>query len=162
MMKTALLLLVLICSTYSNAGQSVEDKLFTDLNRSIAALGARIAACTEGSERNKPDNNTLEFAQKNLEELTPVLAHINNLAIERCSLNEKKELAYRMLITKNSTRRQSTLKLIQATEKMAFSLSLESQAKLDALSNETKTYLTNSHFFTKPFDVVALYESLSD
>lgn len=161
-MRIALTFFLIVFSINSNAGQSVEDKLFTDLNNSIDALGSRIAVCSKISTKNKPDEETLKFANKKLDELTPVLAHINYLAIERCSFNEKKELAYSMLIAKNNAKRQSTLELVEATEKMTFPFNTESQAKFDALSGEIKTFLTNSSFFSKPFDVLAFYETVAD
>ncbi|WP_199458714.1 hypothetical protein [Vibrio owensii] len=161
-MRIALTFFLIVFSIVSNAGQSVEDKLFTDLNNSIDALGSRIAVCSKISTKNKPDEETLKFAKKKLDELTPVLAHINYLAIERCSFSEKKELAYSMLIAKNNAKRQSTLELVEATEQMTFSFNTESQAKFDALSGEIKTFLTNSSFFSKPFDVLAFYETVAD
>ncbi|WP_425668725.1 hypothetical protein ACPSL3_09740 [Vibrio owensii] len=161
-MRIALTFFLIVFSIISNAGQSVEDKLFTDLNNSIDALGSRIAVCSKISTKNKPDEETLKFAKKKLDELTPVLAHINYLAIERCSFSEKKELAYSMLIAKNNAKRQSTLELVEATEKMIFPFNTESQAKFDALSGEIKTFLTNSSFFSKPFDVLAFYETVAD
>ncbi|MET2849021.1 hypothetical protein ABXV23_20015 [Vibrio owensii] len=161
-MRIALTFFLIVFSIISNAGQSVEDKLFTDLNNSIDALGSRIAVCSKISTKNKPDEETLKFAKKKLDELTPVLAHINYLAIERCSFSEKKELAYSMLIAKNNAKRQSTLELVEATEQMTFPFNTESQAKFDALSGEIKTFLTNSSFFSKPFDVLAFYETVAD
>ncbi|NDJ79952.1 hypothetical protein GXP65_02880 [Vibrio campbellii] len=161
-MRIALTFFLMVFSIISNADQSVEDKLFTDLNNSIDALGSRIAVCSKISTKNKPDEETLKFAKQRLKELTPVLAHINYLAIERCSFSEKKELAYSMLIAKNNAKRQSTLELVKATEKMTFPFNTESQAKFDALSGEIKTFLTNSSFFSKPFDVLAFYESVAD
>ncbi|KIP65480.1 hypothetical protein SN10_25485 [Vibrio harveyi] len=161
-MRIALTFFLMVFSIFSNAGQSVEDKLFADLNNSIDALGSRIAVCSKISTKNKPDEDTLKFAKQRLEELTPVLAHINYLAIERCSFSEKKELAYSILIAKNNAKRQSTLELIEATEKMTFPFNTESQAKFDALSGEIKTFLINSSFFSKPFDVLVFYELVAD
>ncbi len=161
-MRIVFTLFVMVFSTLSNAGQSVEDKLLTDLNSSIEALGSRIAVCNEISTENNPDQDTLKFAKQRLEELTPVLAHINYLAIERCSINEKKALAYSMLVAKNNAKRQSTLGLVEATEKMTFPFNTESQAKFDALDGDIKTFLKNSSFFSKPFDVLAFYESVAD
>ncbi|WP_045411416.1 hypothetical protein [Vibrio owensii] len=161
-MRIALTFVLIVFSNFSNASQSVEDKLFTDLNNSIDALGSRIAVCSKISTKNKPDEDTLKFAKQRLEELTPVLAHINYLAIERCSFSEKKELAYNMVIAKNNAKRQSTLELVEVTEKLTFSFNTESQAKFDALSGDTKTFLTKSSFFSKPFDVLAFYETVAD
>lgn len=161
-MRIVLTLFVMAFSTFSNAGQSVEDELFKNLNSSIIALGTRIAVCNEISTKNKADQDTLKFAKQRLEELTPVLAHINYLAIERCSFNEKKELAYSLLVAKNNAKRQSTLELVEATEKMTFQFNTESQAKFDALGGDIKAFVTNSSFFIKPFDVLAFYESVAD
>ena len=161
-MRIALTFFLMVFSIISNAGQSVEDKLFTDLNNAIDALGSRIAICSKNSTKNKPDEETLKFVKKKLDELTPVLAHINYLAIERCSFSEKKELAYSMVIAKNNAKRQSTLELVEATEKLTFSFNTESQAKFDALSGDTKTFLTKSSFFSKPFDVLVFYETVAD
>ncbi len=161
-MRIVFTLFVIVFSTLSNAGQSVEDKLLTDLNSSIEVLGSRITVCNEISTENIPDQDTLKFAKQRLEELTPVLAHISYLAIERCSIHEKKALAYSMLVAKNNAKRQSTLGLVEATEKMTFSFNTESQTKFDALDGDIKMFLKNSSFFSKPFDVLAFYESVAD
>lgn len=161
-MNVVLMFSLMLFSTFTYAIGNLEERLFNDLNSSIVALGERITFCKESSLGNKPDTDTLIFAKQRLNELTPVLAHLNYMAIENCSFNEKKELAYNLLIAKNNSKRHSTLELVKATEIMTFSFNTESQIKFDNLNSETKKFLINSEFFSKPFDVLGFYEIVVD
>ncbi|MGY0615882.1 hypothetical protein [Vibrio sp. FJH11] len=161
-MSKILTLFLFFLPMFSYANTSVEDKLFEDLNNAIIALGERITVCKESANTNNPDEETLKFAKQRVNELTPVLSHLNYLAFERCTLNEKRELAYRLLNAKNNARRHSTQELIKATEKITFSINTTSQSQFDSLDSDTKEFLENSDFFSKPFDVLGFYEKVAD
>lgn len=88
-MSKILTLFFFFIPMFSYANVSVEDKLFEDLNNAIIALGERITVCKESANTNNPDEETLKFAKQRVNELTPVLSHLNYLAFERCTLNKK-------------------------------------------------------------------------
>ncbi|WNO60238.1 hypothetical protein [Rheinheimera sp. MMS21-TC3] len=160
-MNKLLILILIFLPTFSYANASIEEKLFVEVNDAIFILGQRVKVCKEIESQNKPNNKTIEFVKNRLEKLAPILAYLNYLAIERCSFSEKTNLAYSLLIAKNNTQRLTTLELIKATEKLNFVLDKASQSRFDALNPELKEYLLKSAFFSKPFNVLELYELAS-
>ncbi|TOK00495.1 hypothetical protein CGI28_25870, partial [Vibrio parahaemolyticus] len=61
----------------------------------------------------------------------------------------------------NSTR-ASTLKLVQVTEKLTFSIIPNSIEKFEALRRQDQEYILNNPFFSKPFNALRFYEQLVD
>ncbi|WP_394143743.1 hypothetical protein [Vibrio atypicus] len=158
-MRIVLLSTVLLLSTPVFANQGVEAQLYTNLNSAIVSLGDKIKECEEGAKSNNPDATTIKLVRENLEQLAPLLSHVNDLAEERCSLNERKELAYQILLAKNNSKRQSTLELIQSVEQLTFEQDVEMKNRFKALSSIVKKQLLQNPFFSKPFNVLELYES---
>ncbi|GHZ26260.1 hypothetical protein VCSRO123_3526 [Vibrio cholerae] len=74
----------------------------------------------------------------------------------------KKDLAYILLSIKNKSVRESTISLIESTEKLTFSSDYSQKAKFESLDKESKEFLLSSEFFSVPFDILELFEQVAE
>ncbi|EGR0244978.1 hypothetical protein FON35_09960 [Vibrio parahaemolyticus] len=155
-------LTLLAFSSSTCASDSFENQVFISLNQSISAYGEKIEQCEQIANNNEPDAATLEFAKTNHDLLRPILPFLSQRSFEDCVLQEKQQLAYKLLIAKHNSTRASTLKLVQATEKLTFSIIPNSIDKFEALRKQDQEYILNNPFFSKPFNALRFYEKLID
>ncbi|HBC3580403.1 TPA: hypothetical protein KDZ67_001435 [Vibrio parahaemolyticus] len=155
-------LTLLSVSSSTCASDSFENQVFISLNQSISAYGEKIEQCEQIAKDNKPDAETLAFAKTNHDLLRPILPFLSQRSFEDCVLQEKQQLAYKLLVAKHNSTRASTLKLVQVTEKLTFSIIPNSIEKFEALRRQDQEYILNNPFFSKPFNALRFYEQLVD
>lgn len=82
--------------------------------------------------------------------------------MEKCTLEQKKDLAYVLLSVKHNTARETTINLIKSTEKLTFSSDYSQKVKFESLDKESKEFLLSSEFFSVPFDILELFEQITE
>ncbi|EGR2798336.1 hypothetical protein BOO29_18835 [Vibrio navarrensis] len=161
-MKSVLIFIFFLVSAPSLAKVDAEDEMFSILNEAISNLGERIEYCRNVAAENKPSKSTILYLRGKPESFFSSLAYLDYLAMEKCTLEEKKDLAYILLSIKNKSVRESTISLIESTEKLTFSSDYSQKAKFESLDKESKEFLLSSEFFSVPFDILELFEQVAE
>ncbi len=161
-MKIMLAFVLFLISTSSMAKVDIESEMFFSLNNSISALGERIEYCRKLSSKNKPSESIILYLKEKPTSLLATLPYLNYLAMEKCTLDQKKDLAYELLYVKHNSHRETTINLIKSTEKLTFSSDYSQKVKFESLDQETKEFLLSSKFFSVPFDILELIEQVTE
>ncbi|HFQ5122585.1 TPA: hypothetical protein ACGUVZ_004875 [Vibrio vulnificus] len=144
------------------AKADIEDQMYSDLNVSISNLGERIEHCRKLALENKPSERTISYLKDKPDSFLSILPYVNHLAMEKCTLEQKKNLAYVLLYVKNNSSREITISLIKSTEKLAFSVDHSQKVNFESLDPESKAFILSNDFFSKPFDVLGLFEKVAE
>ncbi len=161
-MKILLAFVLFLISTPSMAKVDIEGEMYFDLNNSISILGERIEYCRKLASKNKPSKNIISYLKEKPDSLLPSLPYLNYLAMEKCTLEQKKNLAYVLLYVKNNSLKETTINLVKSTEKLTFSSDQSQKVNFDSLDKESKEFLLSSEFFSVPFDVLELIEKVAE
>ncbi len=144
------------------AKADIEDQMYSDLNLSISTLGKKIEHCRKIALENKPSESTISYLKDKPDSFFSILPYVNHLAMEKCTLEQKKNLAYVLLYVKNNSSRKITISLIKSTEKLAFSVDHSQKVNFESLDPESKAFILSNDFFSKPFDVLGLFEKVAE
>ncbi|MGL0822954.1 hypothetical protein [Vibrio vulnificus] len=95
------------------AKADIEDQMYSDLNLSISTLGEKIEHCRKIALENKPSESTISYLKDKPDSFFSILPYVNYLAMEKCTLEQKKNLAYVLLYVKSNSSRETTINLIK-------------------------------------------------
>ncbi|HCH1532050.1 TPA: hypothetical protein NKQ35_004558 [Vibrio parahaemolyticus] len=161
-MKKMLIFVLFLISAPSMAQLDIEDEMFQNLNRAISNLGERTEYCRNIAFENKPSESMISYLKGKPDSFFLSLAYLDFLAMEKCTLEQKKDLAYVLLSVKHNTARETTINLIKSTEKLTFSSDYSQKVKFESLDKESKEFLLSSEFFSVPFDILELFEQITE
>ncbi|EHU9448055.1 TPA: hypothetical protein RQK21_002205 [Vibrio vulnificus] len=144
------------------AKADIEEQMYSDLNLSISTLGEKIEHCRKIALENKPSESTISYLKDKSDSFFSILPYVNYLAMEKCTLEQKKNLAYVLLYVKSNSSRETTINLIKSTEKLTFSVDHSQKVNFESLDQESKAFILSNDFFSKPFDVLGLFEKVTE